>query len=110
MEYVGAMDDDIVRFLLELNDSVRNLLDERFVGSYLHGSLTMAAFQPTEGDIDVIVTEDCSLKDTIRDDLRHTARSLLLPASASGLDLGVLSTDVALDMTEDACWEASIQV
>jgi len=104
------MDSDIVRFLVELSDSVRNLLKGRFVGSYLHGSLSMSAFQPVESDIDVVITVDASLADSITDDLRELLDGLPVPRSAAGLDLGLLATEHARHLTKEACWEASIQV
>lgn len=105
-----ATDQDIARYLSDLDSSLRELLDENFVGLYLHGSLTMAAFQPTKSDIDVIVTVDWPLNDSMRDDLRNTVRSVPLPVAASALDLSLLSTDVARQLTEDSRWEVTIQV
>lgn len=103
-------DQDIARYLSDMNGSLHELLDEHFVGSYLHGSLTMAAFEPTKSDIDVIVTVDRPLNDTTRDDLRNRVGSVPLPALASGLDLSVLSTEVARQLTDDSRLEATIQV
>jgi hypothetical protein len=110
MERRMAEDQDIVPYLSDVNSSLRELLDEKFVGLHLHGSLTMAAFQPTESDIDVIVTVDWSLNDTMRDNLRNEVGSVPLPEAASGLDLSLLSTDVARHLTEDARWEVTSQV
>lgn len=104
------MDEQIIRYLSDVNGGLGDLLGEHHVGSYLHGSLTMAAFQPTDSDIDVIVTVNCSLDDALRDDLLNMVGSLPLPVVAGGLDLGLLMTVAARHMTEDIRWEASIRV
>ncbi len=110
MERRMVTDQEIARYLSDVTGTVRQLLGENFVGSYLHGSLTMAAFQPTKSDIDVIVTVDWPLNDTMRDVLRNRVGSVPLPAAASGLDLSLLSTDVARQLTENSRWEVTIQV
>lgn len=101
---------EIVRYLSGMKSGLRELLKENPVGVYLHGSLTMGAFQPTKSDIDVIVTVDRPLNDVIRDDLRNRVGILPIPAAASGLDLSVLSADVARRLTDDSRWEALIRV
>lgn len=70
----------------------------------------MAAFKPTESDVDVIVLVNESLNETLRGRLRDRIGDIPLPALATGLDLGVLTTGAARDMTEGTCWEASIRV
>jgi predicted nucleotidyltransferase len=56
---------EVNRVLRDLLGRIRDILNERFLGMYLYGSLAMGDFKPSRSDIDfVVVTEDL-LPDTM---------------------------------------------
>jgi len=103
-------DGDIKRYLSDVHRVLHNALLDNFIGLYLHGSLAMGAFLPSRSDIDIIATLDWPLSDMQREELRHAASKVPLPSIVSGLDLTLLTTKTARHPSEDASWEAAIQV
>jgi predicted nucleotidyltransferase len=104
------VDPGINSYLTDVTGCLRRRLGARFVGSYLHGSITMNAFQPTKSDIDVVVTVQRTLAPAAVDELHNLLASLPLPGAAVGLDLNVLSLGSAGHLTERSCWEVTIRV
>jgi predicted nucleotidyltransferase len=56
---------EVNQILRVLLDEVRALLDNRFVGMYLYGSLAAGDFQPDRSDVDFIVATDDLLPETV---------------------------------------------
>ncbi|CAI9387567.1 hypothetical protein BACSP_02034 [Bacillus sp. T2.9-1] len=53
---------DIKDFTLNLQKGIRDILNDDFVGFYLHGSLAMGGFNPKSSDIDVLVVTNKLMK------------------------------------------------
>lgn len=102
--------EDVERYLSDLHYVLHQVLRDNLTGLYLHGSLAMGAFVPAKSDIDVIATLNRPLNDVQSEELRHVSSEMLLPSAASGLDLTLLTTEVARHPAEDSLWEAPIQV
>lgn len=49
---------EIRDFTFNLKERIKGIIDDNFVGFYLHGSLAMGGFNPTRSDIDVLVVTD----------------------------------------------------
>jgi predicted nucleotidyltransferase len=56
---------EVNQILRVLLDEVRALLDNRFVGMYLYGSLAAGDFQPDRSDVDFVVVTDDLLSETV---------------------------------------------
>jgi predicted nucleotidyltransferase len=48
-------------FVLNLLNGIKNLLNDDFVGFYLHGSLAMGGYNPSRSDIDILVVTSESI-------------------------------------------------
>jgi Asp/Glu/hydantoin racemase len=97
-------------YLTGVTDRLRLSLGSHFAGCYLHGSLSMNAFQPDQSDIDIIATVRRTLAPDVVEELRHHLGMLSLPQSSAGLDLGVLSLESARHLTDRSLWETSMRV
>ncbi|GGN59190.1 aminoglycoside adenylyltransferase domain-containing protein [Oceanobacillus indicireducens] len=49
---------EIKDFILQMKERIKEIIDDKFIGFYLHGSLAMGGFNPNRSDIDVLVVTD----------------------------------------------------
>ncbi|WP_413367189.1 nucleotidyltransferase domain-containing protein [Lysinibacillus sp. 3P01SB] len=52
---------DIKEFIYNLNKGIK-IIDDNYVGFYIHGSLAMGGFNPKNSDIDVLVITNKSVE------------------------------------------------
>ena len=52
---------EIKAFIFNLNKSIKEIIDDSYIGFYLHGSLAMGGFNPKSSDLDVLVITNKSL-------------------------------------------------
>lgn len=53
---------DIKSFIFKFKGAIKKILNEDFLGFYLHGSLAMGGFNPISSDIDVLVVTNKPMK------------------------------------------------
>ncbi len=89
------MDSSAARYLAALTGEVADVVGDRLVGAYPHGSLLLGGYRPSRSDIDVVVVVEDPLsvdeQAAIGARLAHDA----LPCPAIGLELSVVTRAVA---------------
>lgn len=53
---------EIKVFIFNLKERIKEIIDDNFVGFYIHGSLAMGGFNPKRSDIDILVVMEKPLK------------------------------------------------
>ncbi|WP_144512953.1 aminoglycoside adenylyltransferase domain-containing protein [Bacillus sp. FJAT-22090] len=57
---------EVNMFVHHLLDSTKDILDDKLIGFYIHGSLAMGGFNPSKSDIDILVVTTDSLSMEIK--------------------------------------------
>lgn len=65
---------EIKDFIFNINKSIKEIINDSYVGFYIHGSLAMGGFNPKSSDIDVLVITYKSMEIEYK---RNLARLLL---------------------------------
>ncbi|WP_010280868.1 aminoglycoside adenylyltransferase domain-containing protein [Bacillus timonensis] len=78
-------------FIFNLNKGIKEMINESYVGFYLHGSLAMGGFNTNSSDIDVLVITDKSME---IEDKRNLAQFLLdYSKSPFSIEISFLNTE-----------------
>lgn len=86
---------EIKDFIFHLNKSMKEIINDNYVGFYIHGSLAMGGFNPTSSDIDVLFIAHMPI--TI-EDKRSLARILLkFSNSPYPIEISILNKKQLMD-------------
>lgn len=85
---------EIKDFIFNLNKSIKEIIDDNYVGFYIHGSLAMGGFNPKGSDIDVLVITNKSIE--IEDKRKLTRFFLNYSNSPYPIEISFLKTEQLL--------------
>ncbi|WP_010649791.1 aminoglycoside adenylyltransferase domain-containing protein [Oceanobacillus massiliensis] len=92
---LSACPSDVKDFIINLQKGISEIVNDRFVGFYLHGSLAMGGFNPKSSDIDVLVITNESMK---VEDKRNLAQFFLnYSNSPYPIEISFLNTEQLKD-------------
>lgn len=89
------MDPSAARYLEALTAEVAEVLGDRLVGVYPHGSLLLGGYREERSDVDVLVVVEDALTPDEQDDLATRLSADALSCPAIGLELSVVTRAVA---------------
>jgi streptomycin 3"-adenylyltransferase len=101
---------EIRRYLEELVDRLRRILDAKLVGVYLHGSAALGDFAASRSDIDAIAVVSGGLSDQERARLRDELKPAALSCPATGLEFHVVAASTLADVTGAPLFELHIAI
>ncbi|MDH6460863.1 hypothetical protein M2302_001024 [Micromonospora sp. A200] len=102
------MDPTVRRYLDDLVDAARDVLDDDLVGAYAAGSVGMGAYQPGRSDVDVALVVAGPLAARRKGDLVARLRHEALPCPARGLELVAYTRAVAGSGTPEPGFEVEL--
>ncbi len=73
------------QLLEKYTEASKNILKDKLVGIYLHGSAVMGCFNPSKSDIDIIVV----VNDTLSDDLKRMYMDMVTELNAEAPEKGI---------------------
>ena len=95
MGYVwGTLPSNIKEFIYFLNKGIKEIIDDNYVGFYIHGSLAMGGFNPKSSDIDVLVITKKSVE--IEDKMNLVRFLLKYSNSPYPIEISFLNTEQLL--------------
>ena len=68
----------------------RQILDDRLVGIYLHGSAVMGCFSPDKSDVDLLVVVNSTVPDDIKKRYMDMVTELSSEAPAKGIEMSII--------------------
>ncbi|MBQ4364065.1 MAG: nucleotidyltransferase domain-containing protein, partial [Oscillospiraceae bacterium] len=71
-------------------DRSRQILDDRLVGIYLHGSAVMGCFSPDKSDVDLLVVVNSTVPDDIKKRYMDMVTELSSEAPANGIEMSII--------------------
>ena len=82
---------EIKNIIFKLNKSIMEIINDSYVGLYIHGSLAMGGFNPKSSDLDILVITNKSME---IEDKRNVARFLLnYSNSPYPIEISILNTE-----------------
>jgi hypothetical protein len=95
-------------YLSAVADRTASVLGDMHVGTYLHGSAVLGAFNPTRSDLDVLVVARGSLFAEQKAAMGEKLSSQSLPVPAETLELSVVTLETVRNPTEAPEYELHI--
>lgn len=90
-------------FVMNIVDEAKAILEDRFVGFYVHGSLAMGGFNPSRSDIDVLVVTKREL--TIEENRKLATVLLRVSNNPYPVEISVLTEDHLRDWKHPCFYE-----
>ena len=60
---------DVKKLMIEVNEWVKEILKDNYVGVYFHGSLRLGSFNPNKSDLDFIIVVKNKLSSEIKEQI-----------------------------------------
>jgi hypothetical protein len=102
------MDSGLERYLADLIDAARDVLDDNLVAAYAAGSIALDAYQPDRSDVDVVLICEDSVTLARKHELVSRLRHEVLPCPARGLELVMYRRAVARSGTPEPGFEVEL--
>jgi hypothetical protein len=102
------MDSDVQRYLANLVDAARDVVDDNLIAAYAAGSIAMDAYQPDRSDVDVALICEDPLSLEQKHQLVAKLRHEVLPCPARGLELVAYRRIVAQSGTPEPGFEVEL--
>jgi streptomycin 3"-adenylyltransferase len=105
---VNTLDASLHRYVTDVASAMRTALGSRLVGVYLHGSAALGGFDARRSDVDVIVVCEGPLTAVQQSAAVDGLAEERLPCPARGLELSIVSLQVAQHPTARPAFELHV--
>jgi predicted nucleotidyltransferase len=97
--------ESIQHLLVEFVQTFRQILGEKLVGVYLHGSLAMGCFNPLSSDVDLLVVVSHPLQDETKHEIGRALLNLSAMNPGNGIEMSVLTLQCLQNFQHPAPYE-----
>ncbi len=99
----------IYTFAYAAVQGIHELLDEKLVAAYLHGSAATGDFVPNKSDLDLVIVCQTSLSETEKEEVRAWFANSTPPLILKGIDCAILTQHEATKLSQHPHWETIIR-